>query len=187
MKLSLPKEHLKRESDQYKDNHLNNNILNKQIIYTLIYSSGNKIIMAKAISPSAYSTAGVTMRVRKSPPSDKQIPTSSSSLGPMYTPGLPPLPKSLSSLLNANSGSWRETLRIQTHKNMIQDNLSGTMMSQGETESKTSPTSSSGRAVKGHTRGRSRRVSVPQGNLDGALAVLRKEMVRKSQVNFCGF
>ncbi|XP_033624665.1 leucine repeat adapter protein 25-like [Asterias rubens] len=133
--------------------------------------------MAKAISPSAYSTAGVTMRVRKTPPRvpEKPIMTSRSSIGPMDAPGLPPLPKSLSSLLNANRGNWRETLRIQTHKNMIQDNLGG------ENKSAT-PQPSSG-VSKGPGRGRTRRVSVPQGNLDGALAVLRKEMVGLRQLD----
>ncbi|XP_022103224.1 protein FAM89A-like [Acanthaster planci] len=141
--------------------------------------------MAKAISPSTISTAGVTMRVRKSPStitSDRQLCT-----GPMDTPGLPPLPKSLSSLLNANSGTWRETLRIQAHKNMIQDNLSSSKTGQGteEENSLSSSSLSSGATVgKGPPkRGRPKRVSVPQGNLDGALAMLRKEMVGLRQLD----
>lgn len=67
--------------------------------------------------------------------------------------GLPPLPKSLSGLLNSSGGSWREMERMYVKKTMIQDDLS---------------------------RGRN-----PDGllahkpaNLDAALALLRKEMVK---------
>ncbi|XP_054910457.1 sprT-like domain-containing protein Spartan isoform X2 [Poeciliopsis prolifica] len=66
--------------------------------------------------------------------------------------GLPPLPKSLSGLLNSSGGSWREMERMYVKKTMIQDDLS---------------------------RGRntdSLLASKP-ANLDAALALLRKEMV----------
>ncbi|XP_054910456.1 sprT-like domain-containing protein Spartan isoform X1 [Poeciliopsis prolifica] len=66
--------------------------------------------------------------------------------------GLPPLPKSLSGLLNSSGGSWREMERMYVKKTMIQDDLS---------------------------RGRntdSLLASKP-ANLDAALALLRKEML----------
>ncbi|XP_066548814.1 protein FAM89A [Amia ocellicauda] len=66
--------------------------------------------------------------------------------------GLPPLPKSLSGLLNSSGGSWREMERMYAKKTMIQDDLS---------------------------RGRSADslVANKPANLDAALALLRKEMV----------
>ncbi|XP_036405070.1 sprT-like domain-containing protein Spartan [Megalops cyprinoides] len=67
--------------------------------------------------------------------------------------GLPPLPKSLSGLLNSSGGSWREMERMYAKKTMIQDDLS---------------------------RGRSNAdslVATKPANLDAALALLRKEMV----------
>lgn len=68
--------------------------------------------------------------------------------------GLPPLPKSLSGLLNSSGGSWRDMERMYVKKTMIQDELS---------------------------RGRNNADSLlahRPANLDGALALLRKEMVR---------
>ncbi|XP_035279716.1 protein FAM89A isoform X1 [Anguilla anguilla] len=67
--------------------------------------------------------------------------------------GLPPLPKSLSGLLNSSGGSWREMERMYAKKTMIQDDLS---------------------------RGRSNADNMlanKPANLDAALALLRKEMV----------
>ncbi|KAM6965270.1 protein FAM89A [Aplochiton taeniatus] len=66
--------------------------------------------------------------------------------------GLPPLPKSLSGLLNSSGGSWREMERMYAKKTMIQDGLS---------------------------RGRNtdNLLANKPANLDGALALLRKEMV----------
>ncbi|KAJ8270702.1 hypothetical protein GJAV_G00118260 [Gymnothorax javanicus] len=67
--------------------------------------------------------------------------------------GLPPLPKSLSGLLNSSGGSWREMERMYAKKTMIQDDLS---------------------------RGRSHSdniLATKPANLDAALALLRKEMV----------
>ncbi|XP_016084565.1 protein FAM89A-like [Sinocyclocheilus grahami] len=68
--------------------------------------------------------------------------------------GLPPLPKSLSGLLNSSGGSWREMERMYVKKTMIQDDLS---------------------------RGRNNTDNLlanKPANLDAALALLRKEMVR---------
>lgn len=68
--------------------------------------------------------------------------------------GLPPLPKSLSGLLNSSGGSWREMERMYVKKTMIQDDLS---------------------------RGRNNvdnLLANKPANLDAALALLRKEMVR---------
>ena len=65
--------------------------------------------------------------------------------------GLPPLPKSLSGLLNSSGGSWRDMERMYVKKTMIQDDLS---------------------------RGRNDNLlSHKPANLDAALALLRKEMV----------
>lgn len=68
--------------------------------------------------------------------------------------GLPPLPKSLSGLLNSSGGSWREMERMYVKKTMIQDDLS---------------------------RGRNNTDNLlahKPANLDAALALLRKEMVK---------
>lgn len=68
--------------------------------------------------------------------------------------GLPPLPKSLSGLLNSSGGSWRDMERMYVKKTMIQDDLS---------------------------RGRNNADSLlahKPANLDAALALLRKEMVK---------
>ncbi|XP_061668860.1 sprT-like domain-containing protein Spartan [Syngnathoides biaculeatus] len=67
--------------------------------------------------------------------------------------GLPPLPKSLSGLLNSSGGSWRDMERMYVKKTMIQDDLS---------------------------RGRNNAdglLANKPANLDAALALLRKEMV----------
>lgn len=68
--------------------------------------------------------------------------------------GLPPLPKSLSGLLNSSGGSWRDMERMYVKKTMIQDDLS---------------------------RGRNTTdglLAHKPASLDAALALLRKEMVR---------
>lgn len=67
--------------------------------------------------------------------------------------GLPPLPKSLSGLLNSSGGSWRDMERMYVKKTMIQDDLS-----------------------RGRNNTDSLLASKP-ANLDAALALLRKEMV----------
>uniref|UniRef100_A0ACB8GC97 Protein fam89a n=1 Tax=Sphaerodactylus townsendi TaxID=933632 RepID=A0ACB8GC97_9SAUR len=72
--------------------------------------------------------------------------------------GLPPLPKSLSGLLNSSSsggpgGRWRDLERLYAQKSRIQDELSRN----------------------GGGRGSPRPPKPP--NLDAALALLRKEMV----------
>ncbi|KAK7940133.1 hypothetical protein WMY93_003459 [Mugilogobius chulae] len=67
--------------------------------------------------------------------------------------GLPPLPKSLSGLLNSSGGSWREMERMYVKKTMIQDDLS-----------------------RGRNNGDNLLTHKP-ANLDAALALLRKEMV----------
>lgn len=79
-------------------------------------------------------------------------------LGPGGGSGLPPLPKSLSGLLNSSSsggggqgGRWRDLERLYAQKSRIQDELSG------------------------GGRGSPRPPKPP--NLDAALALLRKEMV----------
>lgn len=76
--------------------------------------------------------------------------------------GLPPLPKSLSGLLNSSGGSWREMERMYVKKTMIQDDLS---------------------------RGRNNADNLlahKPANLDAALALLRKEMVKRSSLFIWG-
>ncbi|XP_060098720.1 protein FAM89A [Heteronotia binoei] len=81
--------------------------------------------------------------------------------------GLPPLPKSLSGLLNSSSsggpggagGRWRDLERLYAQKSRIQDELSRS----------------------GGSRGSPRTPKPP--NLDAALALLRKEMVGLRQLD----
>ncbi|CAB1416928.1 unnamed protein product [Pleuronectes platessa] len=68
--------------------------------------------------------------------------------------GLPPLPKSLSGLLNSSGGSWRDMERMYVKKTMIQDDLS-----------------------RGRNHGGESLLAHKPQNLDAALALLRKEMV----------
>ncbi|XP_078069495.1 protein FAM89A [Mustelus asterias] len=75
--------------------------------------------------------------------------------------GLPPLPKSLSGLLNSSGGSWRDMERVYAKRCMIQEDLS--------------------RARTASSR-HSNRPSKP-ANLDAALALLRKEMVGLRQLD----
>uniref|UniRef100_A0A8B9DX26 Protein FAM89A n=1 Tax=Anser cygnoides TaxID=8845 RepID=A0A8B9DX26_ANSCY len=84
--------------------------------------------------------------------------------GPGGGSGLPPLPKSLSGLLNSSSsggggqgGRWRDLERLYVQKSRIQDELSG------------------------GGRGSPRPPKPP--NLDAALALLRKEMVGLRQLD----
>lgn len=72
--------------------------------------------------------------------------------------GLPPLPKSLSGLLNSSGGSWREMERMYAKKTMIQDDLS-----------------------RGRNNSDNLLANKP-ANLDAALALLRKEMVSGGDV-----
>lgn len=86
--------------------------------------------------------------------------------------GLPPLPKSLSGLLNSSSsggapggagGRWRDLERLYAQKSRIQDELSRR----------------GSRGGGGGGRGSPRPPKPP--NLDAALALLRKEMVSRRQ------
>ncbi|XP_070576443.1 protein FAM89A-like [Ptychodera flava] len=92
--------------------------------------------------------------------------TNSNTVGPPANiPGLPALPKSLSGLLNVSSGTWRETGRIHAMKTMIQDDYSR----------------SNGRGR--DPKDRKKALKPPPGNLDAALAILRKEMVGLRQLD----
>uniref|UniRef100_A0A8C5EXJ3 Protein FAM89A n=1 Tax=Gopherus evgoodei TaxID=1825980 RepID=A0A8C5EXJ3_9SAUR len=92
---------------------------------------------------------------------------SSSEAGPGRGAGtgsrsLPPLPKSLSGLLNSSSGGggrWRDLERLYAQKSRIQDELSRGRASSGGRGSPRPP------------------------NLDAALALLRKEMVGLRQLD----
>ncbi|XP_043920524.1 protein FAM89A isoform X1 [Protopterus annectens] len=86
--------------------------------------------------------------------------------------GLPPLPKSLSGLLNSSGGgSWREMERLYAKKSMIQDELSRLGRS---------GTNGGGSGLRGTDPLRT--VNKP-ANLDAALALLRKEMVGLRQLD----
>ncbi|XP_042300903.1 protein FAM89A [Sceloporus undulatus] len=93
--------------------------------------------------------------------------------------GLPPLPKSLSGLLNSSSsgaggpgggggGRWRALERLYAQKSRIQDELSRS------SSSSSSPGSAEGGAPRNPPR---------PPNLDAALALLRKEMVGLRQLD----
>ncbi|KAM4633344.1 protein FAM89A isoform 1-T1 [Polymixia lowei] len=79
--------------------------------------------------------------------------TNGSAGGMACIEGLPPLPKSLSGLLNSSGGSWRDMERMYAKKTMIQDDLS-----------------------RGRNNADNLLANKP-ANLDAALALLRKEMV----------
>ncbi|KAJ8276200.1 hypothetical protein COCON_G00079520 [Conger conger] len=72
--------------------------------------------------------------------------------------GLPPLPKGLSGILNSSGGSWRDIEKVYSKKTRIQADLSKSRVSD--------------------SMGRSKPAS-----LDGALAMLRKEMVGLRQLD----
>lgn len=102
---------------------------------------------------------------------------------PYELPGLPALPKSLSALLNANSGSWRESGRIHAHRTNIQDSLSSN--GNGGTAGVSAGTEISRQTSYSEDKGKAppRRIEIPKGNLDAALALLRKEMVGLRQLD----
>ncbi|KAJ8266159.1 hypothetical protein GJAV_G00126620 [Gymnothorax javanicus] len=72
--------------------------------------------------------------------------------------GLPPLPKGLSGILNSSGGSWRDIEKVYSKKTRIQADISKSRVSD--------------------SMGRSKPAS-----LDGALAMLRKEMVGLRQLD----
>lgn len=71
--------------------------------------------------------------------------------------GLPPLPKSLSGILNSSGGSWRDMEKVHTKRARIQAEIS--------------------------SRGGRDAVPAKPGGLDAALALLRKEMVGLRQLD----
>ncbi|KAM4620540.1 leucine repeat adapter protein 25 [Polymixia lowei] len=75
--------------------------------------------------------------------------------------GLPPLPKGLSGILNSSGGSWRDIEKVHSKRARIQADISRAAASGGDAP-------------------RSR--NKPAG-LDGALALLRKEMVGLRQLD----
>ncbi|XP_063058888.1 leucine repeat adapter protein 25 [Engraulis encrasicolus] len=72
--------------------------------------------------------------------------------------GLPPLPKGLSGILNSSGGSWRDIEKVYSKRTRIQADISKSRVSD--------------------SLGRSKPAS-----LDGALAMLRKEMVGLRQLD----
>ncbi|XP_054706107.1 protein FAM89A-like [Uloborus diversus] len=94
--------------------------------------------------------------------------------------GLPPLPKSLSGLLNFSSAQWKELERLHAMKTMIQQDLN-----RGTNLPRVSPQSNSSENV--HSEHSSPASDVPtqsrSGRLDVQLALLRKEMVGLRQLD----
>lgn len=89
--------------------------------------------------------------------------------------GLPPLPKSLSGLLNFSSAQWKELERLHTMRTMIQQDLNrGTNLQRvpphsDNTDNIESEHGSPASDVPSQSR---------SGRLDVQLALLRKEMVQ---------
>ncbi|XP_043996119.1 protein FAM89A [Gambusia affinis] len=71
--------------------------------------------------------------------------------------GLPPLPKSLSGILNSSGGSWRDMQKMHSKRSRIQAEIS--------------------------CRGGREAAAAKPGGLDAALALLRKEMVGLRQLD----
>ncbi|XP_013873101.1 protein FAM89A [Austrofundulus limnaeus] len=71
--------------------------------------------------------------------------------------GLPPLPKSLSGILNSSGGSWRDLQKVHSKRTRIQAEIS--------------------------SRGGGETLRAKPGGLDAALALLRKEMVSLRQLD----
>ncbi|XP_015229386.1 PREDICTED: protein FAM89A-like [Cyprinodon variegatus] len=71
--------------------------------------------------------------------------------------GLPPLPKSLSGILNSSGGSWRDMQKMHSKRSRIQAEIS--------------------------CRGGGEAAAAKPGGLDAALALLRKEMVGLRQLD----
>nr|XP_032820709.1 protein FAM89A-like [Petromyzon marinus] len=88
---------------------------------------------------------------------------------PARLDGLPPLPKSLSGLLNSSGGSWRDLERMCTKRSMIQDDLSRARRGGG--------------GGGGGAAGDSRLLAGRPGNMELALALLRKEMLGLRQLD----
>lgn len=117
-----------------------------------------------ASSSAASSSSSSSAASSSSPPS--QQPESLAGPGPggqaCAIEGLPPLPKGLSGILNSSGGSWREIEKVYSKKTRIQADLSKAQAAAATPEKQ-----------------RQLLRSKP-ANLDSALAVLRKEMVRGS-------
>lgn len=94
--------------------------------------------------------------------------------------GLPPLPKSLSGLLNFSSAQWKELERLHTMRTMIQQDLNrGTNLQRVPSQS-----SSAENVVSGHSSpGSEAPTHSRSGRLDVQLALLRKEMVGLRQLD----
>lgn len=110
--------------------------------------------------------------------------------------GLPPLPKSLSALLNFTSAQWKEMERIHTMRTMIQQDLNRSTYSgpgpsghQGQTNSGIAQQQMQSRTSGAGGAERSLTPPVPPpkprkpSNLDAQLAHLRREMVGLRQLD----
>ncbi|GAB6033690.1 Protein fam89a [Chamberlinius hualienensis] len=93
--------------------------------------------------------------------------------------GLPPLPKSLSGLLNFSSSQWKEMERIHTMRTMIQQDLNRSQMyNHGVNVNETHEAGvEHGRSPPAHAKVRK------TSTLDTQLALLRKEMVGLRQLD----
>ncbi|KAF8793846.1 leucine repeat adapter protein 25-like [Argiope bruennichi] len=98
--------------------------------------------------------------------------------------GLPPLPKSLSGLLNFSSAQWKEMERLHTMRTMIQQDLSRGLAERTNLQRLPSHSDSS-ENIQGDNGGLSADTSAQNraGRLDVQLALLRKEMVGLRQLD----
>ncbi|KAG8191743.1 hypothetical protein JTE90_008806 [Oedothorax gibbosus] len=97
--------------------------------------------------------------------------------------GLPPLPKSLSGLLNFSSAQWKEMERLHTMRTMIQQDLTRGIAERSNLQRVPSHSNSvendpSDHGSPSESSGQSR-----AGRLDVQLALLRKEMVGLRQLD----
>lgn len=108
--------------------------------------------------------------------------------------GLPPLPKSLSGLLNFNSAQWRELERLHVMRTMIQQDLSRTQQQVDPRHQRAASAAvAAAVAAATHVREGAQQAGLmggrgvpPEGhsnNLDTQLALLRKEMVGLRQLD----
>ncbi|GFT33154.1 leucine repeat adapter protein 25 [Nephila pilipes] len=92
--------------------------------------------------------------------------------------GLPPLPKSLSGLLNFSSAQWKEMERLHTMRTMIQQDLSRGIAERTNLQNVPFHSDSAENIQNDDGRAQNR-----SGRLDVQLALLRKEMVGLRQLD----
>lgn len=91
--------------------------------------------------------------------------------------GLPPLPKSLSGLLNFSSAQWKEMERLHTMRTMIQQDLTRGIAERSNLQRVPTNTDSTENIPSDHGSPSDGSAQSRSGRLDVQLALLRKEMV----------